>query len=200
MKVIEYTYIKIFQFLCITLVLYMTYKQFLEYQKNEDSSSVSYRNFNQDERDVYPSFSICLHSTKGAILKRNLKLLERNGPNGIDHFHKMLIGREKLDQSFMETEFEENAIDILEKFFDMFVSYTKKGKQLFTWQKSNRKIIPFYKSYQDPYFHCITKSVKFKKYQSLHYDYLVLNAHELYEYTKNVSAYDDTFKTSLNAF
>ena len=190
MKVIEYTFIKIYQCFCIVIVVYMTYKQFLEYQKNEDSSSVSYRNFNQDKRDVYPSFSICLHSTKGSILKRALKI-GRYGPNRIEHFHKMLIGREKLDQSFMDTDFDENAIDIVAKFFDMFVSYTKKGKQFITWQKSNQKI-PFYKSCQDPYFYCITKSVKFKKNQSLHYDYLILNAHELYEYTKNVSAYDDT--------
>ena len=191
MKVIEFTYIKIFQCFCITLVIYMTYKQFLEYQKNEDSSSVSYRNFNQDERDVYPSFSICLHSTKGSILKPKFS---KHGRDEIDKFHKMLIGRENLDKSFKQINYEENAIDIVEEFFDMFVTYTKKGEQFFTWQRKmkNKTKVPFYKSYQDPYFHCITKSVKLNKHQSIHYDYLVLNANKLHEFTKNVLTYDDT--------
>ena len=191
MGIIEFTYIKVFQCFCISLVVYMTYKQFLEYQKNEDSSSVSYRNFNQEERDVYPSFSICLHSTKGSILERKL---DDHGRKGMDKFHKMLIGREELDKSFMAYDYKANEIDIVAKFFDMFVSYTKKGKQFLTWQrqKSNNRNIPFYKSYQDPYFHCITKDVKFSKHQSIHYDYLVLDASKLYDFTKNVSTYDDT--------
>ena len=102
MSAIEFTYIKIFQTFCIVLVIYMVYQQILEYQKNEDSTSVSYRNFNQDERDLYPSYSICMHSTKGAIL--NGKSFSSGKPDSleIDELHKMLIGRKKLDDKFKE--------------------------------------------------------------------------------------------------
>ena len=122
MSAIEFTYIKIFQMFCIGLVIYMVYQQILEYQKNEDSTSVSYRNFNQDERDLYPSYSICMHSTKGAILNGKLSSSEKPDSLEIDKLHKMLIGRKKLDDKFKEFNLEHNAVDIVPEFVDMFVT------------------------------------------------------------------------------
>ena len=194
MSAIEFTYIKIFQLFCIVLVIYMVYQQILEYQKNEDSSSVSYRNFNQDERDVYPSYSICMHSTKGAILNGKWSSSEKNATLEIDELHKILIGRKKLDDKYKGFDLEEHAIDIVPEFVDMFVSYTKQGREVNSWNRhmKTRKDAPFYNSYHDPYFRCVTKSVKFIKGQILHYDYLVLNASKLYEYMKNVSSFDES--------
>ena len=100
------------------LVVYMTYQQILEYQKNEDSTSVSYRGFNQDQRDLYPSYSICIHSTKGAIL--NGKSSQLGESMRVDELHKMLIGRKNLSDKFKEFNLEHNAVDIVPEFVDMF--------------------------------------------------------------------------------
>ena len=185
----EMLYTKLFQIGCIVLAMFMTYEQFLQYSKNEDSSSVSFRGFNYEERDVYPTFSICMHSTKGAILKRSPNFEGLDTPTGQNMYHKMLIGNEELRKEFHNFTFDGNSVDVLEDFVNMFVSYSKQGQQISPWtrQDKNKSNSPFYKSYQDPYHQCITKSVKFVRGQILHYDYLVLNALNLYNYIGNVS-------------
>ena len=199
MSVIQTAYIKVFQFVCIILVVYSIYEQFIEYLKNEDSSSVSFRKFNHDLRDLYPTYSICMHSTKGAILKP--PLLGNETRLGSDSYHKMLLGNEQLHNNFNDIDFENNTVDIFHEFFDMFVSFTKQGKEVSSWPriKNSKKndTPPFYRSYHDPYFCCITKDVKFTKAQILHYDYLVLNAQKLSNYMKNVSNYDNQINVFL---
>ena len=187
--------IKLFQLFCIVLVAYLTYEQFLQYLKNEDSSSVSFRKFNQEKRDLYPSFSICMHSKKGGILQGSSKPSGLKTDLEMEMYHKMLIGKEKLDQRFEDIDFDHNAVEILDEFVEMFVSYTKQGKDLNPWhryKKSNPETPPFYKSYQDPYFRCISKPIKFTKHQILHYDYLVMNSLDFYNYISNVSHFDNS--------
>ena len=99
----------------------MSYQQLLQYLRNEDSSSVSFRKFNSDKRDVYPSFSICMHSVKGATLKKYPDIQGFNGSNGAEIYRKMLKGRHKLSMEFKTFDFENNSIDILSEFVDMFV-------------------------------------------------------------------------------
>ena len=45
----------------------MTYMQFQHYLKNEDFASISYRKFNKEEKDEYPSFTVCLVGLRGQI-------------------------------------------------------------------------------------------------------------------------------------
>ena len=193
--------IRVFEFVCVILVVYAIYEQFVEYQKNEDSSSVSFRKFNQDQRDIYPTYSICMHSTKGAILKVQPKDFENENHIGIDTYHKMLIGTEKLHKNFKNMDFENNVVDISREFIDMFVSFNKQGEEVTSWPRNKKSekndTAPFYESYRDPYTCCITKHVKFTKSQILHYDYLVLNSQKLQEFVKNVSNYDNTINLFL---
>ena len=196
MSKIQTAHIILFQFVCIILVVYVIYEQIVEYLKNEDSSSVSFRRFNQDQRDLYPTYSICMHSIKGAILKAQPKDFENEPQFGMDSYHKVLIGKKKLQKNFKNINFENNVVDIIPEFIDMSVSFTKQGEEGIAWTRKekskNNDIPPFYKSYHDPYFSCITKDVKFTKSQILHYDYLVLNAEKLHNFVKNVSDYDNT--------
>ena len=194
-KTISNCTIKPFQMLCIILVIYLSYEQLQQYLKNEDSSSVSFRNFNQEKRDLYPTFSICVHSEKGGIISGgSLKLSPSNG-SFADKYHEMLIGKEKLHKNFQDINFNHTVIDILEEFVEMFVSYTKQGKDVNPWNRheKNPKTTPsFHRSYQDPYFRCITKSVRFVKDQILHYDYLVLNSLGFYNHITNASYFDNS--------
>ena len=116
--------ITLFEWFCIILVVYSSYEQFIEYLKNEDSSSVSFRKFNQDERDIYPTYSICMHSSKGAILKVKPNNFENDSHLGIDKYHKMLIGKETLLKSVIDMDFENRVVDISHEFIDMFLSLT----------------------------------------------------------------------------
>ena len=106
----------------------------------------------------------------------------------------MLKGRQKLSMEFKTFDFENNSIDILSEFVDMFVSYSKQGQQISVWNRKQHKHTksPFYKSYQDPYFNCITKSITFVKNRILHYDYLVLNAVGFLRYIRNAPKHDNT--------
>ena len=191
---VEIVITKIFQLLCIVLVMYMSYEQLLEYLKNEDSSSVSYRKFNQAEKDIYPSISICLHSTQGGIFDETSELKQMFATEDVisstDEYHKMLIGQKDLSHGFKSSDFDQMTVDIVYQFVDISVSYTKEGREINPWYSvSNTSLdFPFYESYHDPYFNCITKRVEFVRNQILHYDYLVLNARQLYEY---VSKFDN---------
>ena len=62
MKTFENLSILIFAVICFGLACYETYKQFREYIRNEDTASIEYRNFNLEEKDEYPTFSICFRA------------------------------------------------------------------------------------------------------------------------------------------
>ena len=68
----------IFTLICFFAALYMTITQVIRYCENDDSSSISYKQFNQTPLDKYPTFSICF---KGHDIywRRKLKLFETFG-------------------------------------------------------------------------------------------------------------------------
>ena len=56
---------KLFFILCLVLSCYMAYLQLKDYMKNEDSASISYQVFNNQEKDEYPTFTICFSGYGG---------------------------------------------------------------------------------------------------------------------------------------
>ena len=145
----EMLYTKLFQIGCIVLAMFMTYEQFLKYSKNEDSSSVSFRGFNYEEKDVYPTFSLCMHSTEGAVMKRSPDFEGSGTPGtGVEMYQKMLTGNKELHKEFHAFDFDDNTVDVLDDFVSMFVSYTKQGQQIDHWTshqgKNRSNSSPFY--------------------------------------------------------
>ena len=51
----------IFSLTCFFLAGYMVCSQFLAYFANEDASVASYKMFDTDNADIYPTFSICFY-------------------------------------------------------------------------------------------------------------------------------------------
>ena len=74
----------VFKIGCFFVAGYLTYFQFKLYKTNEDSSSVSYRIFNAEHQDTYPSYTVCIQSVYGDIFKKDNFL-------GIDGFPSSLI-------------------------------------------------------------------------------------------------------------
>ena len=58
MEVIENVLFAIF----LSIWLGLTCYQFNEYVKNEDTAAIEYRKFNDKEKDLYPTYSICFIS------------------------------------------------------------------------------------------------------------------------------------------
>ena len=66
----------------------MFVEQFKEYQKNDDVSSLGYKNFHHHKEDVYPIFSFCLKSPNGELFK------DRLGANCSKIYFRYLKGEE----------------------------------------------------------------------------------------------------------
>ena len=52
------------------MTIYMAYLQLKYYLANEDLISMSYRPFNNEEKDEYPTLTICFNGYGGAIFNR----------------------------------------------------------------------------------------------------------------------------------
>lgn len=173
--------LKLFQTFCICVVLYLSYQQCLEYAENQDSSSVSYRFFNEDIKDVYPTFSICLYSGDGGILNEDVYDFGVYGIDEVENYHTMLVGMSNITEDFVKIDFDKNTLDIIDNFVDLSVSHTRQNIKV-----DNKEMSLFYKSYQDPYFNCITKSSYYVKNQLFTYDYLLLNSSKILHYMENL--------------
>ena len=79
-----------FQIGCFMLAGYMAYQQFQLYVSNNDTSSVSYRKFNSGPQDLYPTFTVCLHSYHGGIFRTDQFLDMDEHANSIVYNHVLL--------------------------------------------------------------------------------------------------------------
>ena len=130
------------------------------YIENKDSSSVGYRRFNQEERDIYPAVSICLQSSKGTIFKKTHNLLHNLGEDGGKIYQDMLLGYANITNDFTNITYNDVTKNLFEDFVDVYFTMTKQGDVIDTWQPNiDYENLPFYKSYQDPYLTCMTKNV-----------------------------------------
>ena len=66
-----------FQLCCIALAIYMAVLQYNDYQSNQDSSSVTYKRFENENENIHLTFSVCLHGDNGEIFKNSIKLLHK---------------------------------------------------------------------------------------------------------------------------
>ena len=180
-----------FQLLCLITFLVLVFIQVQLYVENKDSSSVGYRRFNQEERDIYPAVSICLQSRQGSIFNENHTLLSSLGSDAGKIYQEMLLGNVNATmEKYDNISYSQVTKNLFDDFVEVYFTMTKQGDVIDTWQpkKDTHKVRdpsdtkhPFYKSYQDPYFTCMTKQVKFVQNQLLNLGSLVLNAPAFYK-------------------
>ena len=113
MRFVETCLYRLSLFTCLLSACYMTYLQFKYYLNNEDFTSISYRKFNKEERDEYPSISICLAGYRGKLFTRSQDIL--NSTNATrEAFHNFLSGfQEQHPAQFSNFKFDDIALDIL---------------------------------------------------------------------------------------
>ena len=158
-----------FQLLCLITFLVLVSIQVQLYVENKDSSSVGYRRFNQEEKDIYPAVSICLQSRQGAIFNKNHTILKKFGPDGGKIYQEILLGNKTAPFNEYNISYNQVTKNLFDDFVQVYFTMTKQGDVIDTWQPdtdSHHDIDPsdnkgpFYRSYQDPYFTCMTKKVK----------------------------------------
>ena len=74
----------IFTFGCFVLALYYATTQVLRYLKNQDSSTITYKQFNEIPDNRYPTFSICLQG-KEIYWKAEPLIFERFGVTSLQY-------------------------------------------------------------------------------------------------------------------
>ena len=163
--------------ICMCSTSYMTYLQFKYYLNNEDMASISYRIFNNEEQDEYPTFSICFG---GDIFNESHDFFN---PNNVTQgsYQEYLEGYEKdYPAEFTTVEFNDVVLDIHEGYLMKFEG------ALVPWYVVPLDLIPTYRS---PKELCISKNIVHRKNVMQWYDYVMLNSSMLYEDNREVTVH-----------
>ena len=153
----------------------------MRFLRNEDTSSIEMREFNTLSRDVYPTFTLCLHSLEGGIFNDRY-LNEGFGLDG-KKYQNTLRGNEKvcylegpgticrknnLYPNNISGVIFQKAIPKLSHFVYFYGVKENSNSRVFAseWSSSENKIdeeesLPLYLSYQDGKRICFTRKTKF---------------------------------------
>lgn len=168
----------------------LTYLQLQNYAENHEISYVTNRLFNAQEKDTYPSFSICLYSSFGLIFKQNKNIFGFKGWKGGYTYRKMLLGEKSSSNQFRKINFDEVAVNLLRDIVTRFTAVKKDGLILEQWNAIDINYnVPFILEYQDPNQICITRKREFKKDLILKYETITLNTERLYNVTADLHVY-----------
>ena len=183
----------IFFFICSMILIVMVYFEAKRYLMNEDSSSISFKEFNVSPQDTYPSFTLCFQGDKGDTIYNTSKDVSLQ-------YWKTITG--KINAT-------EKEIDILPDFSSITIELRNMVKEFYTLDESNHKVNkwelekkhsipslsnqlvspsnssvwPFYISYQNPDKICFTKNVTIQPQDIKQKDVIILSTRLLDQLT-----------------
>ena len=110
--------------ICMCCTSYMIYLQFKYYLNNEDMVSISYRIFNDQEQDEYPTFSICFGGTIGGfvgnIFNQSHDVFSSNNVTR-ESYYAYLVGQGKdYPKQFTTFDFDDVALNIFDGYLKRF--------------------------------------------------------------------------------
>lgn len=170
-----------FVVICIMLACYMTIKETLRYIRNDDMSTISYKNFASSPKDTYPTFSICFTDDAedefspiydGLMYWWFSEEIPLILPIRMPHeLYQIMIGGTAFDKSQPNPWTEE--VDIrnisesyaetlsikFEKLYDHFKFVADNPNDSLTWSIDNKdtRRLPYFVNYQDPNTVCFTR-------------------------------------------
>ena len=171
MKVFENLSILIFAVICFGLACYETYKQFREYIRNEDTASIEYRNFNLEEKDQYPTFSICFRSLQFG------ENFDSNHPSFTSYnitpslYGWYLMGYIDDDPKYDRIVYDDVSATVLHNYVTRFDSWGTNGSHFLSLshntENENRSETPFSITVQQPlsgdFKTCYSKKISYHK-------------------------------------
>ena len=186
-----YTVFKLLFYLaCFVLAGILGLKQYLAYLKNEDSTSMTYRRFNEEQHDAYPTYTICIKSLYGDIFRKEdfLGIPGDVYKNSLVYNH-VLLGKCCKNATIVEIASKKSYDEILSSDISRFVidktTITREGDEINSWSNETNEINElkelFYRSYQDPNMVCLTNKAHFKPNLILKRDFINLDAVKMNE-------------------
>ena len=174
----------------IFLSVILSYFQYKQYVDNQDLSSITYRKFHSNMKDIYPTFSICLYSSFGMIFKQDTNILGYEGWKGGNIYRKILLGDENVKSDFREIEFDGITVDLLEDVILTFQEVTKGNNQAKDRNlKLGKETRPLELSYQDPNQICVSRKRKSEPKSMMNYESVKMDAKLLYNITADLHIY-----------
>ena len=108
----------------------MTYLQFKYYLNNDDLSSISYREFNDEEQDEYPIFSIGLLGSEGQIFKQSHEVFTSHNVTRESYSNYLQGWLEDYFDQLFSIKYDEVAMDIKEGYLSWTHEiYYQEGRQ-----------------------------------------------------------------------
>ena len=169
----------LFKIFCVVTLICLACYQIFIFVQNEDVSVVNYKEFNSDGDSVYPAISVCVHSTTGKIFDETSPLIQ-SIDGGVDGYHEILLGHKDGPKGI---KYNDVTKDLFKNFVELFFTMTNDGEIINSWHSNVKEKIyrsgrrsqpPFFRSYQDPYFSCMTKKSNFVANQIINLDTLSL--------------------------
>ena len=160
---------KTYLILCLSIVLYMGIEQKVKFLKNEDSSSLEWKRFHKDEKDNYPTFSICFrHIYDENKIKDSLNITAQT-------YKEILYGYALTKNKIFNIskipilDFDVATLDGLNNTAKTYWTITNRDDYVnkWTYNKNNLNSSQFYKSFQNPYAVCYSKNTKFVPNQTI---------------------------------
>ena len=184
MEVIENVLFITFLSTCLGLTCYQTYLQFSEYVKNEDTASIEYRKFNDEEKDLYPTYSICFYGSP------ELHFDERR-PSFTNHnitpssYGSFLKGNEDDDPKYDRIVFNDVISNIIHNYVIKLRSIGFNGsdrcESVYYVEKENQDEFPISTTFQLPGITCVSKKVSYQENMVQAFDLITFNATSLSE-------------------
>ena len=150
---------------CFLMAVYMTVKQIIHFSQNNDLTVISYKQFNDRPKDVYPTFTICFRDFSDWGTLYNLTYVNETAAITPIEYLSILKGIEDDQKisNIKEVDFQLAMVGRHEVFKELTVSAHKqseKEKQSFT---NKNQPWPFYISHQDPQRICFTRTTQFEE-------------------------------------
>ena len=180
MRLIEKILSNAILFACVCMATYMTYLQFNFYLNNDDLASISYRRFNEEEKDQYPKIALCMvdRTFNGKIFDETHAAFNSNvvTPSLYKKFLQGLIVNPTFDFSTIQYD------DVVHNIHDGILLKSVSGSSFYmlSWSAEDYPFALKPSFYQLPIVYCFEKHVSNPKNSRQYWDAIHLNASLLY--------------------
>ena len=173
---------------CLGFTCYETYIQFREYVRNGDNASIEYRNFNLEEKDQYPTFTICfIFLERGDNFDSGHASFQANNVTP-SLYHSFLVGDEEDDPKYYQIVYDDVVSNMIHSYVTRFDSLGFNGSDFYMSSYDdtykNRNKAPLSISFQHPwsfgmFLLCVSKKVAYQKNLIQTVDAIIFNATSL---------------------
>ena len=186
-----------FNFICVLLVAISVLNLFRRWLDNTDSSSISFKKFNNNEVDTYPTYSLCFYCTGGGALFDYFKddLLMSYGMNQAE-LEMLLTGQEIANtqgisnfQNISDIDYEQYMIQLKDIVLTLQF-YIANDKKSFSYDNSEENItgrnkeLPFHVSHVDPKTICFTRNSNYVQNLIRKSDYISFSLDKIKEWSQ----------------